>query len=143
MNWYAAHIAMVFRLKEGRQTRFPVWENIVLIKAESAEEAFAKAEQRGREEADADDTLRWGGKPAVMEFAGVRKLTLCQDPDKRPGDGTEVTYLELEIRSEKALEKFLAREPASVMIADQFPEEPAEEQEVATEASEIPLKKAK
>jgi Domain of unknown function (DUF4288) len=99
MSWYAAHVVIVFKFKEGRQTRFPAWENIVLIQADNSEEAFA------------------------IVFAGVRKLTLCEDEHKRPGDGTEITYLELELRSEKALEKFLAGEPASVTVADQFPEQ--------------------
>lgn len=40
-------------------------------------------------------------------FAGVRKLTSCEDEEQQPGDGTEVSYLELELSSEEALQKFL------------------------------------
>jgi hypothetical protein len=46
MSWYAAHIVMRVKLKAGRQERFPVWENIILIQAGSEDEAFARAEQR-------------------------------------------------------------------------------------------------
>jgi hypothetical protein len=126
MSWYAAHLILFFRLKRRPQKRFLVWENIVLIHAESEEEAFAKAEERGREDAGADDSLRVNDEPAELVFAGVRKLVLCQDEDRRPTDGTEVSYTEMEVRSEEAIHKLVAGEPVSVTIADAFPdEEPA------------------
>jgi hypothetical protein len=91
-RWYAAHLVLYVKLKAGAQRPFPVWENIVLLRARSEEEALAKAEQRGRAEAGDDDgTFRWNGKPAEWVFAGVRKLTLCEDSEDRPGDGTEVS----------------------------------------------------
>jgi hypothetical protein len=66
MTWYAAHIVMAVKFKRGEQNRFPVWENIVLISAESEEEAFAKAEERGRcEEGDDGGTFTWGDRPAT------------------------------------------------------------------------------
>src|SRR6266700_2614133 len=100
--WYAAHIVMYVKLKDTTGGKSPVWENIVLIKADSEEEAIAKATQRGKaEEGDDDGTFRWGGKRAQWLFAGVRKLTLCEDPEKRPGDGAEVSYLEMEVESEQ------------------------------------------
>jgi hypothetical protein len=40
-------------------------------------------------------------------FAGVRNLVLCENEDERPGDGTEVSYVELEFRSKDALERFV------------------------------------
>jgi hypothetical protein len=123
MTWYAAHIVMMVRFEEQPQERFPAWENIVLIKAKSDEEAFAKAEQRGREdEGDDDGTFRWGGKPAAWVFVGVRKLTSCEDGLTRPGDGTEVSYLELELPSAMAVERYVAGEPVRVLVRDTFPE---------------------
>jgi len=57
-------------------------------------------------------------------FAGVRKVVLCVDPDRRPGDGTEVSYTEMELRSEEAVRKLVAGEPLAVTIAADFrPEE--------------------
>jgi hypothetical protein len=32
-------------------------------------------------------------------FAGVRMLVACDDPDERPGDGTELSYSKLELDS--------------------------------------------
>jgi hypothetical protein len=121
MSWFAAHIIMGVKLKEGPQARIPVWENIVLIKAPSEEVALAKAQQRGRaEEGDDDGTFHWGGRPARWVFAGIRKLTLCQDDHRRPDDGTEVSFVEMEVASEDGLAKLVAGEPESVKLRDRF-----------------------
>jgi hypothetical protein len=61
---------------------------------------------------------RRGGKPARWLFAGVRKLTLCDAPKKRPGDGTEVSYTEMEVESEQAVWKLLAGKPVAVKFRD-------------------------
>src|SRR5438046_1172726 len=64
--WYAAHLVFYVKLKRKRQTRFPVWENIVLIRAETLDEAFEKAEKRAHEDGCMypDETFTWGGVPA-------------------------------------------------------------------------------
>src|SRR5262249_60029932 len=113
------------RFKHKRQRRYPVWENIVLISARSEEEAFAKAEKRGWNDPcmEPDETFTWGGKPAEWVFAGVRKLTLCMDEKERPASGTEVSYLELELPSKKALDKLIAGKPVTVKMDDGFADE--------------------
>jgi len=121
--WYAAHIVMYVKLKDGTGGKTTIWENVVLIKAASEEEAFAKATQRGHaDEGDDDGTFRWGGKPARWLFAGIRKMTLCDDPEKRPGDGTEVSYTEMEVESEQAVWKLLEGKPIAVRLKDRFAE---------------------
>jgi hypothetical protein len=40
MKWYAAHLVMFVQFKKHRQGSYPIWENIVLIKARSDQEAF-------------------------------------------------------------------------------------------------------
>ena len=129
MIWYAAHMLFYVKLKGKRQSRYPAWENIVLISARSEKEAFAKAEKRAADDAcmQPDDSFTWGGEPAEWVFAGVRKLTLCMDERKRPGDGTEVSYTELEFTSKKAVYQFAAGEPVNVRIEDGFADEPAAE----------------
>jgi hypothetical protein len=117
MNWYAAHIIMFFKYRQGRQRSFPVWENIVLVRARSADEAFAKAEQLGRDdEACEDESLTWAGHPAKIVFAGVRKLVECVDPDQRPGNGTEVTYNEMHLPSEKAVYQLATGDRSNVTL---------------------------
>jgi hypothetical protein len=121
MTWYAAHLILYVKFKQKAQPRYPVWENIVLIKAASEEEAFAKAERRGGEQAGDDGgTFRWGGQPAEWVFAGVRKLTLCEDEDSRPGDGSEVSYLEMEVESKAALGRLVNGDPVRVTLRDHF-----------------------
>jgi Domain of unknown function (DUF4288) len=119
MSWFTAHLVMYVKLKDQSQKRFPAWENMVLLKADSEDEAFEKAERRGREdEGDDDGSFRWGGQPATWVFAGVRKLTSCQDAEKRPGDGTEVSFLEMEFGSQEALEQFVAGESVTVRFRE-------------------------
>jgi hypothetical protein len=122
-NWYAAHLILYVQLKNRAQRRYPIWENIVLIKARTDEEAHAKAERRGKEEeGDDDGSFRWGDKPARWVFAGVRKVTLCEDPESRPNDGTEVSYTEMEVESELAVRKLVAGQPVAVKYKDEFVE---------------------
>jgi hypothetical protein len=112
---------MWVKLKGKHQSRFPVWENIVLIEADSKAQAFHKAEQHGRlEEGDDDGTFRWGGQPARWVFAGVRKLTACEDPETHPGDGTEVSYSELELESQEAVAQLVAGKPVSLRYNERF-----------------------
>jgi hypothetical protein len=123
VNCYAAHLILYVRLKERTQRKFPIWENIILIKAKTEEEAFAKAEPRGKdEEGDDNGSFRWEGKPARWVFAGIRKLTLCEDPERRPDDGTEVSYTEMEVDSEQAVAKLVGGQSVSVTFADAFVE---------------------
>jgi hypothetical protein len=124
MKWYAAHIVLYVQFKSGQQKDFPVWENIVLLHARSEADAWRKAEQRGREDAGDDDgSFRWAGQPATWVFAGVRKLTLCDDPTSRPGDGSEITYSEMRFKSRDGVADFVAGRPVNVRFAENFEEE--------------------
>ncbi len=114
---------MMVRLKDQPQEHYPVWESIVLLKAKSDEDGFARAEEFGRaEEGDDGGTFTWGGKPAAWVFAGVRKLTQCVDAQHRPNDGTELSYLEMELPSLKAVERFVQGRPTRLLMRDQFAE---------------------
>ncbi len=120
-NWFAAHLIMYVKFKEQPQSTFPVWENIVLINADSEDEAFAKAEKHGHDhEGDDEGSFRWGGKPATWVFAGVRKLTVCQDPEERPSDGTELSYTEMQLGSEQSVRKLAKGEPVEVRFRERF-----------------------
>jgi hypothetical protein len=121
MNWYAAHLVMYVKFKDREQDHYPIWENIVLLIAKSDDEAFAKAERHGHaEEGDDDGSFRWGDVPAEWIFAGVRKLTLCEAMNECPKDGTEITFLEMEVGTKKTLEKLLNGETVTIKLADRF-----------------------
>ncbi len=120
-KWFAAHLVLYVQLKDQPQGRCTAWENIVLIKAQSEEEAFEKAERRGKEEAGDDDgTFRWNGKPARWIFAGVRELTSCEDPERRPDDGTEISYTEMQLESEQSVYKLVQGDPVKLQFTDRF-----------------------
>ena len=121
MGWYSAHIVMFAEFKDGPQETYPVWENIVLVEAGTEAEAFEKAERHGRsEEGDDGGTFRWGKHPARWVFAGVRKLTECQTSPDRPGDGTEVSFNELELESREAVKRLAAGEPVTAAYHDRY-----------------------
>lgn len=121
MSWYAAHNILYVKLKNTSQSRFPVWENIVLVQADTEGEGFVKAERLGQEQAGDDGgSFRWGGAPAEWIFAGVRKLTLCDTTDDRPGDGSEISCTELELPSLDAVERLTAGEPVAVQYNDRY-----------------------
>jgi hypothetical protein len=61
-----------------------------------------------------------GGEPARWVFEGVRKLALCQDSEARPRDGTEVSYIQLRVRSEAALRKLVNSERVSVEYLEEL-----------------------
>ena len=119
-HWYAAHLILYVKLKDHAQGHYPIWENIVLLKGRTEAEAFAKAEARGKEE-EGDDggSFRWAGKPARWVFAGVRKLTQCEDAEKRPSDGTEVSYSQLEVDSELAVQKLVRGQAVAVTYREE------------------------
>ncbi len=122
-TWYSADVVMFVEFSDGKQTHFPAWENIILVEAESEEAAFEKAEALGRRgEGDDSGEFRWDGRPARWVFAGVRKLTECAvlaDSD-RPGDGTEVSFSELELDSRADIERLVAGEPVKVGFNDRY-----------------------
>lgn len=122
-TWYVAHIIMYVEYKSGEQEPIPVWENIVLIEADSDKEAFAEAEEIGKSEAvDDDGGFAWMGRPARWVFGGVRKLTFPEG-DGRPGHGTEVTYLQLRLASKQDLKKLVDSEKVNVMYDEPFSRE--------------------
>jgi hypothetical protein len=100
MAWFAAHVIMYISFKDGQQDAWPIWENVILVDADTEGAARAKAEGYARAaEGDSDGTLRWAQRPASWAFAGVRKLVKCDSNPQVPGDGTEITYSEIVVDS--------------------------------------------
>jgi hypothetical protein len=121
--WYCAHVIMYFKFKDGQQDRFPVYENILLVEAATAEDAFEKAAELGRsEEGDHHGSLRWGGRPATVVYAGTRKVIAVRGPapstDDRPIHGAEVTYSQLVVEDAEALARLVEGEPVTVLYEE-------------------------
>lgn len=103
MLWYAAHAIMYVKFADGNQDKYPIWENIILIEANSDEEALEKAQKRAKEDqSESEDDFTWEERPASLIFAGIRKLISCNNPEEKSCHGTEITYSQMEVDSEEA-----------------------------------------
>jgi hypothetical protein len=84
-------------------------EDIVLFDAPDAKAARALAEQHGRSESNEDDlTFTCDERPAYWDYAGIRMIMECDDNERRPGSGTELTYLEYRVGSPEEVKALIA-----------------------------------
>lgn len=115
-TWYAAHIIMYVRFKDGNQNKYPIWENVLLFNAASSEEAEQKAVIEGKED-EGDDlgSFSWGGRPAEWVFGGIRKIMECKDSDLQPTSGTEITFSEFEVETKEQLDKLISGDPVHIL----------------------------
>lgn len=121
-TWYAAHIIEYARFLDGVQDSYSLYENIVLIEAETLEEARNEAARIGQ--AETGGSVSVNGRDAEMVFAGIRKLIACADTVTaererehipfRPAHGTEVSYSFLEIGSTEEFKRFVDGESVQV-----------------------------
>jgi Domain of unknown function (DUF4288) len=121
MSWFACHVVMSVRFKEGAQDSFPVWENIYLVEAADGDEAADKSKQIGLSlEGDSSGTFEWDERPARWVFAGVRKCMQLVHPirqENEPTDGVELTYSELRFEDEENLKAFVEGDDAHALIS--------------------------
>lgn len=117
MKWYAAHIIQYIKFRDGIQDSFRFYENVVLIEADSSDEAWQKAEAHGKSEEYDDPSFTCNNRPAQLVFAGVRKIISpagSEDLENSPRHGTELTYSLICIDNKEDFEKYVANE--SVMV---------------------------
>ncbi len=129
MIWYAAHIIQYLKYLDGKQESYEVYENIVLIQAETSKAAFAEAEKIGQRY-EVDTTVGPEDRLARWTFAGIRNIVECQNvetdsleqpPGFRPTHGTEITYIPLTIDSEEALSRLVNGQSVAVALDDTTP----------------------
>ena len=116
-KWYAAHLIEYAKFRDGVQDYYPFYENVVLIEADSPEEAWDKAEQFGKDNEFDDTSLTWNDRLAQMSFAGVRKIVALSPGealDGSPKHGTDLTYSLMVIDEEEDFRNFLNNQPADV-----------------------------
>lgn len=93
-NWYIAHEILYFepRLRQKlKGTEWTVWENLILIKAKSPQQAYQKAIRHGRA---SEQAVRIDDEDGMCKFRGLRDLTLIYDELK---DGAELEWRVLRI----------------------------------------------
>ncbi len=99
-RWYLAEI--VTEIKVVGENEKVVHNNLVLIRADSAENAYNKAIARGK---DMEDTYEDSeGQRLSVTFRGLSDLNIIQDELE---DGAEIAYEELEDISEHELQEML------------------------------------
>ncbi len=86
-KWYIAELVMEFQIESD--SRNVVHVNIVLIRADSPEEAFEKAEQLGRE--DEDTYKNPDNHTVTVTYRGIRALNVIHDELEH---GAELMYEE-------------------------------------------------
>ena len=107
MAWFAAHAVMYLKLKDEPQDNFLVWENVLLVQADTPDQAEERAVARAREdEGDSNGTLTYGDKPATWVFAGLRKVLSVAHRADSLRSGDEVTYSEFLLQDLASIQKF-------------------------------------
>lgn len=90
-----------------------------LVQASTEEEAYAKAMALGQEEqGDADGTYHYENRAAELIFAGIRKIISCEDKEKQPTDGVELSYSMLEITTADEFKALYTGEPVVVTYVE-------------------------
>ena len=94
-KWYIAHVLLYFDTKETgyrrKKKKLIVWENLVLLKAKSPEEAYRKALEHGRL---SEEKVKIAGKDGRCKFKGLKDLVLIYDDLK---DGAELEWHDLRL----------------------------------------------
>jgi hypothetical protein len=122
MYWYVAHLLFSVRLKERTQDFYPLWENIYLLEACDDEEANRKAREIAIRYEKLDDGFTCDGFPAELKFEGIRRLRLCDVSGKPPIDGTELTYLNMEVANQDDIRRMIIGEPTRLIYENYKPE---------------------
>ena len=91
-KWYIAHEILYFESKSDKaRAKRTVWENLILIRADSPEEAYEKALQKGQSN---EHAVKIGSTDGYCKFKGLRDLVLIYDQLE---DGAELEWRELEM----------------------------------------------
>ena len=96
-QWYISHEILCAEPNDQESDEAQtVWENLILIRANSPEEAYEKAMQHGR---DSEQEIRVDGKKGYHRFLGLKDLTLVYDDLE---DGAELEWHERELTKVQA-----------------------------------------
>jgi hypothetical protein len=98
-QWYISHeILCAEPYDQETDEPLTVWENLILIRANSPEEAYEKANQHGR---DSEEEIRIDEKKGRHRFVGLKDLVLIYDDLE---DGAELEWHEMELTRAQAKE---------------------------------------
>jgi hypothetical protein len=91
-SWYLSYEILYFELEKPlAQEKYQVWENLILIRAASPEEAYEKAMKHGF---DSEDNVKIDGQKGRCKFKGLKDLVRIYDDLE---DGAELVWQEYEL----------------------------------------------
>ena len=97
-KWYISHEILYFVTKPSRseqREKSLVWENLILLNARNAEDAYRKAMKLGQLN---EQKVRIGEKEGFLRFKGLRDLVAIHDELK---NGAELEWREFRIDAAK------------------------------------------
>ena len=122
MGWFAAHGIFYFKLESGPQDRYTIWENVYLFEAPSAEEALASANAWAKEveAGNLDSGFTENGQPALLVFAGIRKLISVshESAEGEVRSRDEITYSEFVVPDEASIERLVNGEDVQLTYVE-------------------------
>ncbi len=122
MEWYAAHTLIAFQRDDGVGP-VSVFENIYLVCAENSDSALVKAKLISEFETNNTGVDNINGSPAKCIYGGVRKIVTVSNEsppqhETRPGDGSEISYIEYEVKNLGDLKNILSGAAAVINFID-------------------------
>lgn len=101
IEWYLSYEVLYFEYEDrSLQEEYLVWENLILIKADSPEVAYKKAIRHGK---DSEGELQINGHKGYCRFKGLKKLVPIYEEIE---DGAEIEWREYQL-PKKSLEKLI------------------------------------
>lgn len=95
-KWYVSHEILTLAPDHSpADAKLDVWENLILIRAQSPEEAYLKAMEHGRAN---ESAITVGGEKGSVRFRGLRDLVLIYDELE---DGAEIEWHEMDLTREE------------------------------------------
>jgi hypothetical protein len=92
VKWYLSYEILYFESDDPlKQQDYLVWENLVLIKADSPEEAYDKAVRHGL---SSEEEVTINGQPGRCKFKGLKDLIKIYEEIE---DGAEIEWREYEV----------------------------------------------
>jgi len=116
-KWYAAHLINYFDFLDEPKCNFLAWEDIVLVEANSDDEAEKKAWELGEDRIVNDDNTRIDGRMVVQKFLGVRKIIECS-PSFDLETGTEISFSQFRIRDIESAKKLAEGQEVDLKYVD-------------------------
>jgi Domain of unknown function (DUF4288) len=109
IRWYVAREILYFEYADiSLQQDYLVWENLVLLNAQSPEQAYQKAIKHGK---DSEEEVTIDNHKGFCRFKGLKTLSPVYDDLE---DGAEIEWLKYEVEKEQL--QALAKDKEDLLV---------------------------